>query len=86
MDPLVQGELVILQREVGEDLVLGEQVVHHQRLAGQIPLGQLLLLPEPTQQEPDLRLKRIPPRVLVEAGQKRVVVGHLQEFPRPQPL
>src|SRR5439155_1355378 len=53
---LVEGQLVRVERDRGEDPVLGEEVVAHGRLREQVLLEQILLLLEPAEQEEERRL------------------------------
>src|SRR6185295_571973 len=78
VDALVEGELVRVQRDGGEDAVFREQVVADRHLREQILLEELLLLAEPAEQEEELRLEGVLAAVLVEARQKRILFHHLE--------
>ena len=82
VDALVEGQLVRVERDRGEDPVFGEEVVAHGGLREQVLLEQLLLLLEPVEQEEELRLEGVLVAVLVEAGQEGVLLDDLEHAPR----
>src|SRR5216683_294060 len=86
VDALVEGELVRIQGDRGEDPVLGEQVVGDGHAAEQVLLEQVLLLLEAREQEEELGLEGILLPVLVEAREEGVLLDDLVEPPAPEPL
>ena len=70
---LVEHQLVVGERQVGEDPVLLEAVVGHQELLEELALHRLLLLLEPLEDEVELGLEGRARTVLVEVGEERVV-------------
>ena len=75
----VEGQLVRVEVDLGEDVVLGEEVVGDQALAEELLLRQLLLLAVAGQQEEQLRLEGVLVGLVVEPAQKRVVVDLLED-------
>ncbi len=43
LHPFVERQLVVFQGEIGEELVLGKQIVRDQLLVSEIDLGEFLL-------------------------------------------
>src|SRR3989339_536543 len=72
VDRFVEGDLVVLEVDQGEDLVLGQDVVAHQAALEEVPLGQLPLLPVARQEEEELGLESELAGVFVEALEERV--------------
>src|SRR5205085_11247458 len=71
--------LVGIERDRGEDPVLGEEVVADRHLVEEILLEQLLLLPEAAEQEEELGLEGELVAVLVEAGEEGVLLDDLED-------
>ena len=80
---LVQHELRVGEIQVGEDLVLCEDVIADDRLPEQVPLRQLLLPAVAVQQEEELALEGGAGPVLIEVVQERVL-GALEDLARLQ--
>jgi hypothetical protein len=80
---LIDEELVVVEVQVGENLVLVEQVIADCCLAEEICLAQRHLLPMTAEQEEQLGLKRGARSVGVEIGQERIF-GILQDRRRIQ--
>ena len=73
VQPLIDEQLVVVQIEVGVDLVLVEEVVRDDQLIEQIGLPQRRLLPVPREQRKQLRLERRARTTGVQVGDERVV-------------
>ncbi len=86
MHQLVHGQLIPLQVQTGEEPVFAKQIVTDQRIGGQDVADHCVLLAVATEQEEDLRLKRIARAVVVKAGQERILFEHLQQQPATQLL
>jgi hypothetical protein len=64
--PVVQHELVVLENDVGEDAVLGEEIVGDDELGEEVALRDFALLPEPVQKEEQLRLEGVRVSIVIE--------------------
>src|ERR1043166_5801596 len=73
VQPVVEHQLGVFERQVREDLALRERVVDQDQLREEVALRELLLLVEARQQEEQLGPERRPPPVLVEVVEERVV-------------
>src|SRR5438552_172594 len=86
VDALVEAELVRVERDRGEDPVLGEQVVRDGHAVEEILLEQVLLLLEAREQEEELGLEGVLLPVLVEAREERVLLDDLVQPPAAEAL
>jgi len=73
VETLIDEQLVVVEIQVGEDLVFVEEVIRNRRLREQVRLPQRRLLPVTRQQIKELRLQRRAGTVGVEVGEKRIV-------------
>src|SRR5690606_19313217 len=74
-DLLVQPQLVVVERQAGEQRVLVEQEVADHRLREQVLLRQVAQLVDPLEQEEQLGRQRVAPAVRVEALEEGVAGG-----------
>src|SRR5438128_4660497 len=84
VDLLVQTELIGIEVELREDDVPREQVVGDGPLREEIELPERALLAVALEQEEELSLERIFPRILVEPSEKRILLSLLEEELRPE--
>ena len=78
-DLLVQTELVRIEIELGEELVLLQQEIGDPHGREHVALANLLDLPSALEQEEQLRWQRRVAPILVEALEKRVLLGLLED-------
>src|SRR5262249_24917588 len=83
-DPSIEGQLVRIERDPGEDAVLGEEVVAHPAGGIDAVLLELALLAIALEGEEELGLKGMAFGVFVELAQKRVVFDSLEDQLRPE--
>ena len=89
VEPLIDEQLVVVEVQVGVDLVALEEVVADRQLAEEIALAQRRLLPVARQREEELRLEPGARPAGVEVGEKRIVglVEHDRRIePRAEPV
>jgi len=84
IDALVEGELVVREGQLRKDPVFQEVVVRQDVRREEVGLDQLLLLLEAAHEEEELGLEGVAVAILVELGQKRVLLEGLEHDPRPQ--
>src|SRR3990172_816380 len=77
----IEGELVVVQVQVGEYPVLGKEIVADGALIEQIGLGHFFLLAKPVQKEERLGLKTEAHRIFVKIRKKGVVLRPLVDKP-----
>ena len=73
VDHLVEGDFVVLEIEIREDLVLCDHVVGDHPLVEQVPLGKFPLLTVAGEEKKKLRLEGVFSPVIVKPVEKRVV-------------
>src|SRR5207245_958186 len=73
VEPVVNHQLGVVERQVGEDLVLREGVVGEDQLGEEVALGDLPLLVVTRQQKKELTTKRRAAFVFVKVVEKRIV-------------
>src|SRR6516225_7167309 len=83
-DLTIEGQLVRIERDPGEDAVLGEQVVPPPAGGIDAVLLELALLPVALEGEEERGLKGMAFGVFVELTQKRVVFDSLEDQLRPE--
>src|SRR5690606_7351876 len=81
---LVQGVLLVVEREPREQPILVDEVVRHSDRVEQVVLADVLQLPCALKQEEELRLQRGRARVLVEPLEKRVFLRLLENELAPE--
>jgi hypothetical protein len=73
VETLVEHQFRVVQVQIGEDLVLREDVVAQGDLVEQVRLGELPLLPVPVQEEEELGLERGSRLLLVEIAEEGIL-------------
>ena len=73
VEPLVDEQLVVVEVQVGVDLVALEEVVAERQLAEEIELAQRGLLPMACQRVEELRLERGAGAARLSVGEERIV-------------
>jgi hypothetical protein len=75
VDLFVETELIFIQVEVGEDPILGEEIIAEGELTEEVVLGKAELLTVAVEEEEELGLKGVTTDIPVEMFQEGVFLG-----------